>query len=315
MLKAASRTVVANMVLLVLAATMVPWISKAACNAQDGTLVTVTIGKIDRVPIFGKDPQKANQKSITVTLSPSPLPAGAVVTLTLSTSSGNGSATFDDGSTSKRITQTTTVNIRGVANSSAQNNIELDASINNHFSSTCASINFTVSTWPYGFQMVTSSTHTADDFGFWNNWTWTSESGNLDDLSNIELREYITAAATVPNPPFHEKPASGDGGYISGSAGTQLDTHDYPQSEVDGNNNASYSNLQEIQFLDPVFDPKGWGTTVGTGSLADYTYTRTVAPDPNNSGSSHCIFTTSGTGQDTQAPAYQYSYSTTETAH
>ncbi len=292
MQKALNRKVATIAILLVLAATLASWVCHAACNAQDGTLVTVTIGNIYRVPIFGNNPQQTNQKSTTVTLSPSPLPAGAVVTLTLSTTSGKGSATFDDGSTSKRITQTTTVNIRGVANSDTANNIALEASINNHFSSTCATMNFTVSTWPYNFQFQIKSAN--DHFGLTCTGFWSSESGDPNDLINTNLREDVIWTHPGSNPPFMKPvPSEYIGPLNSGTLGStgQTDRHHYYPALVDFSTGATdyREGNQSIQFQDTVLN-----TSWDAGVLATYTITKTVAKDTNTGGT--YTFTTSVTG-------------------
>ena len=76
---------------------------------------------------------------VNVTLNPSP--SNTPVTLTLSTTSGTGSARFSDDTTSKTISQTTTVTIKGVTESSTANNIRLQASAG---STTLATVDFTV---------------------------------------------------------------------------------------------------------------------------------------------------------------------------
>ncbi|MDI6809983.1 MAG: hypothetical protein QME66_13615, partial [Candidatus Eisenbacteria bacterium] len=113
------------------------------------TILKVDIGDLQRVPVFGTDPLGSNEKSVNVTVTPSPIPGGGSVTLALSTLTGTGAATFDDGSTTKTITQTTTVKVRGTTNSSTKDNLKLAAQL---AGTGCANDVFTVSTWPYEFR-------------------------------------------------------------------------------------------------------------------------------------------------------------------
>jgi hypothetical protein len=103
--------------------------ASAFCDVQPPQ---VTISNIEAV---GKN----YTADVNITLNPSP--SNTPVTLTLSTTSGTGSARFSDDTTSKTISQTTTVTIKGVTESSTANNIQLQASAG---STTLATVNFTV---------------------------------------------------------------------------------------------------------------------------------------------------------------------------
>ena len=248
--------------------------------------ITAVISDVPtRVPVFGTNPRGTNQKTVTVTVTPSPVPQGASVTVTLSTLNGTGSATFDDGSTTKNITQTVTLNVRGVANSSTKNNIQVAALVNG---SVASSNTFTVSTWPYNFTVSLDRLNL--HFGIAVTATWLSESGHLADLGNVVTREYLTCPNGVPNPPFtttetfpNAFPPDG----LAMTGGSQPDPHYYQPAWVDFSTSVtgSFDVVQEYQFKDTVLASAWRG-------VGHFHITRTVAKNP---GATY-TFTTSITG-------------------
>jgi len=273
--------------------------SDSPCGVNPSTVTTggayavirVEISDLQRVPIFGTNPLGSNQKEVNVSLTPSPLPGGIVVALVLSTETGAGSATFDDGSTTKTISRTTTVKVRGVANSDMQDNIKLAAKVNG---CECARDFFTVSTWPYEFRCHLRSLN--DHFGLSVSMSWKSESGSLADLGNVELREYVTYPHPGPNPPFTVRgadPTIRPDPPMPGTCGGfgYQDTHDYEPAWVDYSTGAtSYMEAhQEYQFRDIVLD-----TSWDEGVLATFTIRREVIPD--GSGTYKFKTSKSGTG-------------------
>ena len=81
--------------------------------------LAVTLDSITAVPKNGQ---------VTVHVGITPINNQTPVTLTLAKDSGTtGSATFDDGTTTRQVTQTTTVDIKGVTESSTRDNISLTA--------------------------------------------------------------------------------------------------------------------------------------------------------------------------------------------
>jgi len=89
---------------------------------------TVTFGSLDAV---GKD----QTASVQVTLNPSP--SSVSVTLSLAATSGTGSAVFTSNNSSTLVvTQSTSVEIKGVTQSSTADNIRLEAKVNNQSLST-----------------------------------------------------------------------------------------------------------------------------------------------------------------------------------
>jgi hypothetical protein len=85
--------------------------------------VTVTIAPIDTVRVGAVE-------SVLVTVSQSPLPLGATVTLEITTTAGSGAAVFvTGGSTTRVITGTTTVRVRGTSPSDQIDNLRMTAVI------------------------------------------------------------------------------------------------------------------------------------------------------------------------------------------
>jgi Tfp pilus assembly major pilin PilA len=81
--------------------------------------LSVTLSDIKAVPKNGE---------VTVNVNITPANNSTAVTLTLATDANTtGSATFDDGTTTRQVTQTTTVKIKGVTESSTRDNISLTA--------------------------------------------------------------------------------------------------------------------------------------------------------------------------------------------
>jgi outer membrane protein OmpA-like peptidoglycan-associated protein len=81
------------------------------------TVVAVTIDDIVGI-------KKNETRDVTITILPSPLPAGSL-TAELKTTTGTGSVTFTNGAVSAAIAQTGPVSIKGITESSVNNNIRL----------------------------------------------------------------------------------------------------------------------------------------------------------------------------------------------
>jgi hypothetical protein len=155
-------------------------------------IYTATIsGPALRIPKYGGP--NPYQGSAIVVLNPSPLPLGQSVIVSIATTSGVGSATFDDGSTSKSITQTTTFNIRGTANSSVPKNIQI--SVCNAVSS------FSVRTWPVNYHQTF---HAGGGGTISFTYEWDSESGNDQDLTDVGIGEIVSVDGDgkTPVPPY-----------------------------------------------------------------------------------------------------------------
>ena len=259
----------------------------SACKPE----VSATISPVPRVPVYGTNPLGTNGKSVTVTLTPSPLPEGLKVTVEISTTGGTGGATFDDGTTSKEITQTTTLEIRGTINSSVKDNMKIAAKYEGN---ELASRTFTVSTWPYGLQNTLRSKNLG--FGLEVNVTWKSESGNVGHLTNIVLREYLTYIHPGENPPFTvhgNYPAAEPPDGVPGEDGGGIDTHSYLEEGVNWTGQEDYMSIcQEYQFKDLVL-----GTQWENGVLDTAVIGFDVKKDPDPAGT--YIFTTSKTGPGT----------------
>jgi hypothetical protein len=110
------------------------------------------------------------------------LPTGESVILQLSTTDGNGTAIFEDSSSIKEITQTSIVEIRGVANSDQKDNITIDAI---YKGKKVSSELFSVRTWP--INMVRTVGRDDGNGVLYFEYVWGSESGDLNDLLNQEL--------------------------------------------------------------------------------------------------------------------------------
>jgi len=252
------------------------------------------ISILPRVPIYGTGPQAdplgTNEKSVTVTLWPSPLPAGKKVTVQILRIRMTGGATFDDGSTSKDITETTTLKVRGTINSSIKDNMKIEAT----YEGKGMSRTFTVSTWPYDFQTTLNALNLG--FGLRVNVTWKSESGDPANLTKVRWREYMNYTTVGTNPPFNPNPpfpvsyAWPEKGWAM-TGGSGFDDHIWEKSWVDWSTQTPGSKVgaQQYQFKDWVLR-----TNWEDGVLGNATITRVVANDP---GGTYTFTTTkNGTG-------------------
>jgi hypothetical protein len=170
---------------------------------DDHAVVLAALTDIDRVPIY--NPNKPNRRSVRVALSPSPLPNGDFVTLDLSTLFRTGAATFDDGTTTKQIRETTTLNIIGVENSTGKDNIKLSVKWRG---AELAEDRFSVRTWPENFQKLACGHSLPNDGTLVVTNTWESESGNLADLNGNIIGEWVSypwgAGDFPPSPPYKQ---------------------------------------------------------------------------------------------------------------
>ena len=164
--------------------------------------VTVNIGDILRIPILPPNAPNANSFSVQVILTHSPLPGGEAITLELTTLRGVGSAVFDNGSQSGSATisisqSTSAIVIRGVTNSSEEDNIMLSAKLHG---SELASDVFTVRTWPIfnTFKLTgiecnpPNSCDNSSDGIMKAHYTMESESGKLSDINGNKIQEIVT---------------------------------------------------------------------------------------------------------------------------
>lgn len=183
--------------------------------------ILVTLTDLTRVPIFNNDSANPNDQSVTVTVTPSPLPSGVFVTLELNLIDGTtGSATFDNGTTTMSIQQTSTVRVRGVTNSDKKDNIRLSAKLRDK---ELASDPFSVRTWPVNLHR----------FDFYPNrplgsltfeYRVDSESGDIHDLFTNLIGEWVDYPGDgplyyYPSPPYRH----GDLGALYNSYDPHID--------------------------------------------------------------------------------------------
>ena len=154
--------------------------------------INVIITDLTRLPMYNS--AVPNSQDAIILLSASLY--GAALDVELSTVSGNGSAAYTDNSTSKSITTTTTLSVKGVQNSSIKDNIKIAAKFENKI---LKEEFFTVSTWPTGLYFTEKLRNLR--YGITLNVFFNSESGNRMDLGNVKIRENITYSQ-ITNPPF-----------------------------------------------------------------------------------------------------------------
>jgi hypothetical protein len=240
--------------------------SVTACNTDP--CIGVNLTDFERVPVFNNN--TPNDQSVTVTVSPNPLPAGKSVTLEIVTLSGSGDATFDNGIRSMTVSNTTTVKIRGVVNSSVKNNIKLIAEIDGD---QLDEIVFSVRTWPKNFRRVANHCTPLNNRVLEFDYTWDSESGNDNDLIGMGyvIGEWVDypgndAIYIFPSPPYglcsiddpHIFPANVNDPqfYIDVLYTPDANFHDDHRIPC-GNNPVGWSNnfdvVQYYWFHDPVF--------------------------------------------------------------
>ncbi len=106
---------------------------------------------------------------------------------------GTGGATFDNGQTTRVITETSALSIRGTDNSSDPANMRLSARE--------VSMSFCVRTWPINFRETDRGTLSDGGISFL--YEWDSESGSAGDLTDIGVGESISCDQT-PMPPYDE---------------------------------------------------------------------------------------------------------------
>jgi hypothetical protein len=143
----------------------------------------ITIGDIPRVPIYGGT--SPIERDVTITVGATPIPQGSSVQLSIENISGEGQATFDSGSATTTVSSSTTVKLRGVANSNQINNLKLKATFDGTF---VAEKTFSVRTWPSKFRERDRAIQ-GDMLVF--DFVWDSESGNLAHLTGIGMGEHV----------------------------------------------------------------------------------------------------------------------------
>jgi hypothetical protein len=262
-----------------------PWQSqtRAAETAGEPEVKVEDISTLPRVPIYREEGLATNEKSVTVTLWPSPLPAGKKVTVDISKweSTVTGGATFSDGTTSKDITETTILIIRGTANSSIKDNMNLAAT---YEGKELAKRTFTVSTWPYDMETTLNALNLK--FGLKVNVKWKSESGRVTDLTNVRWQEYVNYTTVGTNPPFNQVPTPPVSFTYPPDPGFTMtdddgDIHDYQKSWVDWSTKTPGSRVagQQYRFRDQVLLTAWEDGVLGIAAIA-----RGVAPDPDPEG-------------------------------
>ena len=207
------------------AATLYVWDGVlAGCNAPDGTQITVTIGNLDRVPLYGTDPLGVNEKTVTVTVTPSPIPAGGSITLSCDPIAGTvGGATV----TPSTITQTTDVKIRGTVQSwsngedAAPDSVELTAKVGDVV---CATERFTVCAHPVNMCFEDLGTPPTAHYGTTVKVSWESDSGDVNDLDKCFLKETLFNFQQDDQPPFYGSEPD-ESPPVCGNAGEAQDEH------------------------------------------------------------------------------------------
>lgn len=139
--------------------------------------LTVTLTDIKAAPKNGE---------VSVNVNIAPASNTTAVTLTLATDANTtGSATFDDGTTTKQVTQSTTVKIKGVTESSTRDNISLTATAQG---TNRAKIKFSVIwvtlTFRYGFNLEPSNDNGAKA-------AYTERMGGISHLGTFQDKTHI----------------------------------------------------------------------------------------------------------------------------
>jgi len=160
-------------------------------------VVSVAFGNTPVVPLGGTG-------GISATVTPSN--NTTAITLTLSTTSGTGQALFLNGTSSMTITQSTTLSIAGAQASSIPNNISLTATIRADGKTiTVGSTSFTVDAThgaiPVNFRQISVTQLSNAVLKF--NYLWDSSSGNLSDLGQCQVEEFVTYPGYVPGVQGH----------------------------------------------------------------------------------------------------------------
>ena len=257
--------------------------------------VSVTFSYTPIVPLGG---------TAQITAIVAPTSNTASITLTLSTTSGTGSAIFSNSQTTMKITSTSLLNIVGVTGSSVPNNISLTATVGSKIvGSTSFSVAATNGAIPVNFMQTSASRQPGGVLEF--HYTWGSSSGNMPDLSQCQMEEYVTYPYQPANPLsyFWTSPpyAAGsnspnpDTGLTPGpaAAGLLIDDHGFKPFQKPYVYN-SFAAQQVYQFRCPYYKANQWipiFPLAGTNAI-----TRTVSQSGSN-----WLYTITKTGMSNSA--------------
>ncbi len=214
--------------------------------------VTINLSS-DRIPIYGG--QSPIEGSATITLNPSALPCGNV-TVTLSRTAGAaGSATFSDGTMSRAIPQSSTLAIRGAANSDVKNNMVVSACT--------VTAAFSVRTWPVNFRQTSAS---GANGVLYFSYVWDSEAGSASYLSGVTMGEIVTYPGPFSIPPYSASPANPTIIDLDATSGTFNDTHSSPGFQTPYSSN-NISGTQYYRYKDTVYAPSTYNNVMGPISI------------------------------------------------
>jgi hypothetical protein len=227
----------------------------AGTSQKNATVVVVSasVSITARIPVYGGP--SPIQGNATVTLNPSPLPCG-FVTATISRSGGSsGAATFDDGSTTRDISQSCVLSVRGTANSDLKDNMRISA--------LSSSAQFSVRTWPVNFRQTSGS---GSNGILYFAYAWDSESGSAAHLTGITMGEIVTYPGSFSIPPYSSSPPNPTIIDLAATYGTFNDTHSHPGFQTPYSNN-SISGTQYYRFKDDVYAPGVYVNVMGPLSI------------------------------------------------
>ena len=186
------------------------------------------------------------------------------------------------------MTGDTTIEIRGVQNSSVKENIKITFTAPGFRK---ASIKISVRTWPKNFEAAYAPNAQFPNCLYYN-YKWESETGVLTDLdvTSIWMGELVSYQSSFKSPPY-QKPADGwpgdptCTGEFSAQLGSQRDIHKYPgfpnwETIVAGKANV-VSAQQLFGFWDLVLDPpRGGPIPTNARPMKSAMHAVTAAPWP-----------------------------------
>jgi hypothetical protein len=190
---------------------------------------------------------------------------------------GYGTATFDNGTSNKTITGTTTVKIRGTGNSDPKDDLNVYATPGNTTHACAGAKTFSVRTWPVNFALGNGTDIGGGVLKF--TLTWGSESGDTADLTGIEVGEHVdypcnNAVYNWTSPPYLPFPNDDPViGWVLGTTGTNPDLQSNP-GWVGPYLADDFSATQKYRFRDNVLNQ------VQDFAGQQYTIRRRVFQDP-----------------------------------
>jgi hypothetical protein len=214
---------------------------------------------------FGDTPLVPLGKPVPTTATVNPSANTTPITLSISVTSGTGAATFANGYTTMTITTTTSVTLVGVTASSAQNNMQLTATVGS--ATVGPPMVFTVTgpisgAIPVNYRQTLVRVDPSASLHF--EYMWDSSSGNKADLSSCTIEEYVTYVG--PNPYVWASPPYAAGyaqawpytGYPgAASAYNLVDDHGHVPFQGPYQFNSSSSD-QKYQFQCPNYQNNQW---------------------------------------------------------